>query len=358
MKKKSKLIFTIFLAMVLLYLAVYTTMNIYFTSQINNEIKNIQAQKEPLTLQDIAPEKIKPEENAAYFYHAAIDCASYNNFNASAFNHKPEILIKEVRKNQVKVNKSLEENKMIFEMLKMGYEKPKCRYDLRYYEGINMRLLNYIGCRGIALGAAYKAVNYINENKPEKAVEILAQGFRFTRSIRTQNALLECMIRIAMEAILRVPLEYLAEKNIKTNYNPVLNEINAILNLNEQKNDLAESLMAERTLVLDVYNHPLKYYASPFGETNATKLLFLSYYTLFKPVFKADMLCFLQYYAHIIKDIDTGKKPSLDPDKFIKKYYIISLIMIPNTSKAFEQHEKSLNALKELKQKLEKLNTM
>ncbi|MBI2251816.1 MAG: hypothetical protein HYU63_03540 [Armatimonadetes bacterium] len=359
MRKKNSLAFWIFLIALTLAI-IYILLDFHYTNLINKELARIKNLGEPLTLSDITPEEIPLQENAAYFYHPAIEHISYNSLDYIDYNsEEPETLINAFKKESDKVNKSLKENRLVFELLKLGYEKPKCRYNLRYNSSESnskMKLLNFIACRSIVYEVNYKAASLILENKPEKAVEILAQGLRFARSITMQHTLLEYMMKINMEAYLMTPLKYMLEKNIKTNYQPVLNEINAILR--EQKIEFTKVLMTERALTIDFYENSLKSYLEPLLLTRPNYLheilSFLLNLPFSKPLINIETLSFLKYSKQYIEDLRAYREPSATP-KEMEKNFIFTLNIAANASRAFYQHKKTLQKFSKLKQALEKL---
>ncbi|MBI2252155.1 MAG: hypothetical protein HYU63_05380 [Armatimonadetes bacterium] len=303
MRKKLYLIFRILL-IILIFATIYILLDFHYTNLINKELARIKNLGEPLTLRDI---------------------------------NKPENFINAFKKHKDKINEDLKAYKLVFEMLKLAYEKPKCRYNLDYKAGFNMKILNFMSCRNISSTVGFKAVSLILENKPEKAVEILAHGLKFARSITIQHTLIEEMIKIAMESHLIIPLEYMLEKNIKTNYKLVLNEIEAILK--EQKTSFTKSLMGERIMGLNVYENPAEFYRtfilSGDPEDIKTLIKLNQFLTL---LIKADELFYLKYYKQAIEDARADR-----------------ILAAPELKRAFINHKKNLQKFSKLKQNLEKL---
>lgn len=385
--------FTIILSVILFCLLVYNVPVWVLNAEINKELALIKEKGDTYIVvnSELIPAEVPREDNAAPYYEAAIDIVNFK-YNMISPSESEEYRVY-INKDIKGFEGNLKSNEDVYELLKKGYQKPKCRFDQKYERGFEMDVLNYLKIRNIAQYMAAKTFYELENGETQKAVDDCTYMIRFIRNLSTGQflcgeTLINLMIGVAGQSYIQIPMKKMAENGEKADYSALLIEIDGLLK--DRENALSRSLQLERTLSLAFFDKFSYYYsmgdilepdkqernpyfmpgASVFYnwtseifylvETNLdSPSFFIKYRLIGQPFILADKLFYLRFMKNSIKSVEDGTVEeyykNVDFKKMAKTYFIAEQL-IPNVSKANWQIEKVTTDFIEIKAKLEKLN--
>lgn len=353
--------FMVVLLIVSLYLLFYAVSSWILSGKVEKEIDLIKQKGGFYSLSQFVPPPVADEENAARFYMAAIELVDFKWHGILPGEKDFYKLFKEKRE---EFQKELAKNNVVVELLIEAYNKPKCRFNLDYEEGYEMRVPNFIHIRNIAQMMAVKAYEELENNEIQKAIDDCVYEVHFLRNFGDANFLIQLMVNIACQRIISDPIKIMIERSVKADYSKLIEELQL---LEEQMNgSFYRTMQGERVKGIDFFKKViisevdvLKNFAYDDSRDISTtdKIMVTVEYGLFKRPFTLyDELFFLKFYRRALEAIREGKVEEFCKNIHISKNLYISNMLIPNFGRAYEQYNKAMQNLKDLQARLKELN--
>ncbi|MCL5773012.1 MAG: hypothetical protein M1536_01335 [Firmicutes bacterium] len=354
------LILPLLIIFLCLYIFLYFGSGWILSQKVDNEINSIKQKGEFYEIYQIIPPRIPDEENAAKFYTDAIEripTAGYpiyeelpgdKNYSEYFNKHKGEI------------RQELESKKEVVNLLIKAYNKPKCRFNLDYEKGLEMKILNFIKIRRIAQDMAIKAYYDLENNEIQKAVDDCVYELRFLKNLNTNNYYLFALAcNESLQKIISGPIKIMIERSIKTDYSKLIKE----LSLLEKEMDGAffRVLQGGRVMgieyfkKLSVSNTPLQYILA--GTSISSEIKTTIEYGFFKrPFILYDELFYLRYMKKVTEAIKEGQTDEFYPEPPDMNNLFISNALIIDFKAAYSYYNNAMQNLKDLQTKLKALN--
>lgn len=316
-------------------------------SKIKEEILNIEKRGEPVNISQVIPPLVSASENAAPLYSAAIELVDITRLNISS--QRDYCLF--YKNNQREVIETLENNKIVFQLLYQGFKRKKCRYDLNYTEGIVMRLPNFIKATNLLHLLILKAHHEIESKQLDDAAKTIAVALKFTRTFQPEYVVITSWFKNRFRGYMLNPLKKLADSGYKIKLPDLLEELNKVSEEIQKETLLAfygERVMGVQLIDTfhDKYRHQL--IATDTG-LEGSFLFWLEVYLPGKPLLKYDKLYYIRLWEKVITDYQKGEKVSITSLEEIPKFCVLTLMLIPNSSELIDKIEKTKKEYQELR---------
>lgn len=219
MKKKKVLIWSVLVlgSLVTLYFVVYAILNIVWGAELRNAMADIKEQGEPMTVAEIRPPALNPEDNAANLYHKIFAMMKVEEKNIEAVDVMQSVenfflLPKEKKEKIFQIIKS-EGVEEIFNQFENTANKPGLNFDLKYEQGFAMELSHLASFRALIRLLRSRACFEIENNNLKEAYRLWIIGLKMTNHLKDEPTVISQLVRYACdqsvgENIIRIAERY------------------------------------------------------------------------------------------------------------------------------------------------------
>lgn len=235
--------------LVLLVIAISVAMSRGSAAETEALVAEIEARGEPLAPARLAPPLASDEENAAPLY-----------VQAFAALVKPPAELEEAIANweegiapapdAAALDDHLAQNAACLARLAEGARRPRCRFDVDYRAGFEMRLDHLMHFRSAASLLRLKARRLAELGRPDEALDALGLGYRVQRGLAEEPLLISHLVRIAGEATLHAALAPVLERSEPSE--AACRGLIATLDEIRKGDELARVFVGERCIGFDV----------------------------------------------------------------------------------------------------------
>lgn len=312
--------------------------------KIRAELSSIKESGAPVTLSQIIPPPLSPSVNGAPLYYAAIDLVDIDEFKVipGLLTRRSRLasfreLLSLYRQNKEGVRELLERNSIPLQLLSEGAKRNGCRYDLRYEEGMAMRVLNYPRIRNLNRLSVLKALDQVEEKKLADAAQTIAVALRFTRTLQPESSIMNHAVKLACRDDLLHVLNLLIEAGYRRGSPVLLEEVRKISR--EVHNELLQACYGERAMGTELFQGHSKDAERILGE-DLKKPLFFYLETKLpgKPLLLYDELYYLRLWRQVISSFQKGEVPSISS---LPESCVITSFIMPNSSRLVIQNRKT-----------------
>lgn len=348
MHKKKKLVtLSIIIGIFILGIfLIYFSASAYINSQINKELNDIKSRGEIISLSEFKKESVPEGENRALLYKTAIE--NLNKTLGITYPSQGKFVeyYKYYQENKEKIKSELGKNDKVFALMEETSMRNECNFEIDYENGMNAKLPDLLALRSIVQWMTIKAIDEMEEKNYDKALDYSSRCLLLARDMDNENFPVIHIVACAIIQIAIEPVNYMAENQIKANFEPVTAELELIHG--SIKDNLLKSLEAERASGIDAFDKYLNLKGidgKPAGPLESIKII------VAKPYYLADKLYYIRYISQGIDDIrkDNTVKAFEDSNYTISNIIAINL---PNLIKINQETDK---ACSELLEKLEKI---
>lgn len=358
------------LAVILAVIALYAARVKSVESRVERELKHLTNKEKPVSLKSIVPKKQEPGGgNSARYYRAAMALVYISRDKADYQRNEMPRYYLQYRE---EIQGEIDDNRMVFELLKKADEKPGCRFVMDYHRGFDMDFPDLAAYRKLGTLLSFKAIRDVENNRPGEAVQTLRQGVRMVRDFSRGTAysngglpalsLVWCLANLEM---LADPMEMMTDREIKTDYSGLINEIDSYLD--ESKDRFNDHLETHRLMGLQLFDRFMK---SKDLAVDADNLMLqqrgtdsitrAKYRHRLKETLLSDKLFFLKHMRKVADAAHRKNEEEMEAlDKEARREgrkHFISNGIIFNAAGIFRQYNKTRNRLKQLRDRMEKLS--
>jgi hypothetical protein len=325
---------TLALSLVVLFSLLHYAMVGHLQGRVDQELAQFPG---PKRLSDFsAPAIVDPTQNAAPYYLAAWSLCGKgstgqfevdSNF-CSAIDADPSVARKLVAKYQPAL-----------QLVAQAYSLPECNYGLRYERAYDMQSPNFLEMRRLAFLLATKIrLAKIDHNSAELS-KLVAQDARWLRTLEPKSDLISLMIRVSMTRFMVDALNGVDGGSLDSQARLELSLLDKDLQTSWDLWISGEVLMASK-LYAKLVDGRESFQGELLGGTDSP-VTSATYTVGGKVMFLLDQL----HYIEQMKAI--ASKPGAQITEANSKY-LISHILVPNSSKAHQKYTEIRTALTEI----------
>ncbi len=184
---------TLVLSLIVIFSLLHTSMVGYLQDKVNQELARFPGPKHLAEFS--APAIIDPTQNAAPYYQAAWSLCGKGSTGQIDVDSK---FCSAIDKDPSAARKVVAKYDPAYQLLATAHALPECNYGYRYERAFDMPSPNFTEMRRLAYVMAFKMrLAKIDGNSRELSV-LVAQNSRWLRTLEPKNSLISLMIRVAM----------------------------------------------------------------------------------------------------------------------------------------------------------------
>ncbi|MBI3929530.1 MAG: hypothetical protein HY319_28570 [Armatimonadetes bacterium] len=340
-------ILTVILIAAALWLAAYRGTGLYFEGQVQQRIDQLKKDGKRTTLEEMVPEAVPAALNAAPFYLAAFEL----NRQQGGFSPGSGPLLEQYRADRQKLDAMLQARDLSFGLLAEAYARPGCRFDLDYESGFLMEHPNLSGFRTLHTLAGLRVVQLVDQERGQEAVTVAAHAVRSLRRFRMGDDLVGRLVTWAATDRLCDGLEALADSRLRADYRPLLDELDALIE--EEQDGFLRAIEGERMFAHDLFQKLSRgdvSYQEILGE-NLSGLPLAMYQLGGRPLLLADEVSYLDRTRKAEQAVEEGRPEVLEELGTPRAAF--SNVLSPNYSRAYKLHSRIRERLGSLRERLE-----
>lgn len=261
--------------------------------EIEEELANIKAKGEPVTLEELAPPLIPDEENSAFIYEEVSEKIGEIPCDIEGLLSKLSSELTSEEKTTLE--KFLNEKEEAISLLDRAMAYKKCRFPINYEEGYNAEFPHLKYMRKCARLLALESLCQAKKGDVESAVDTSLKIMKISESLSFEPTLISQLVKIAIGGIMINSLEkILSEGNISIR---TLEELIDVLEI--YREDMSKWLklayIGERCLFIETFQK-LEYFFPKDTDIDPEKLK----YVMNSRFFKSDLLYGIKIFGELI----------------------------------------------------------
>lgn len=316
----------------------------YMTGHLSALLKEAGEKGEIISFSQVTGEKIPDNENRALVYFQAC-----KDVNFSWFSDRPEELYDTYKENKEKIRTELKKNEKILTLFEELFTREGCNFELDYEKGFEMKFpMDFNKLKQVRFLLAMKAIDDIEHKNYGNAVKVCNEALILSRDLNnTLPLFFYTMSLIHMEYAME-PLNMVASKKVKMNYQSVLGELQTV---KERFNkNFIKTVELER--IASLYNYDI---LITQGYNQGNQMPGRTHFIMItKPYIMADKIYYFKYMSRYIDKLK--KSGIIEPfDEKISTHYIFASMIIFNFSKICDKYN---DLIKENNRLIDELTTL
>lgn len=164
--------------------------------EVDDRIAALKAAGEPVTMEQVAPPPVAPDDNAALCYLDAVAALTPGGdeiYAAMDMNDPATV---------TRARAQVEDDAEALEWVKEGAAKERCRFDLDYSAGVQLTLPHLAKMRSLARYLRCAAISSALDGDVAEAAERLRMGFVLARHVTQDPILIGLLVTVAIDAVM------------------------------------------------------------------------------------------------------------------------------------------------------------